>query len=283
MNEKSQATLFEQEPDTILSKFSASIVKLQKQLSIFGLTSNQCKVYIFLGKYGSKTASEIRKTLRLPRTEIYQLLDTLQHKGIVSTTFHHPRKFSALHLKAALHSMVNIEKERIKTLEKHEPELKELWETIPTHYEDSQVKEFKFQILQGKNQIHSKINTMISNTNNEFLIIGSEKDFLRFYHANLLETLGKSELKFKILILSSEKILDIFNEVQKQNVRELPSDINSNLCFLIKDNDELLFYINNCVDSNEKLTGMWTSSDSMIYSKKLLFDSLWSNSKVISH
>ncbi len=83
--------------------------------------------------------------------------------------------------------------------------------------------------------------------------------------------------------LSSEKILDIFNKVQKQNVRKLPSDINSNLCFLIKDNDELLFYINNCVDSNEKLTGMWTSSDSMIYSKKLLFDSLWSNSKVISH
>ena len=99
MSTNHQVSLFDLDPDSSSYEFKNSVDKLQAELSKFGLTSNQCKVYIFLGKYGSKTAPEVCRALKLPRTETYHLLTTLQNKGIVSATFQHPIKFTALPLK----------------------------------------------------------------------------------------------------------------------------------------------------------------------------------------
>ncbi len=129
MSDTNQTTIFENDPDSSSYEHKQSIDQLQDQFSKFGLTANQIKVYIFLGKYGSKTAPEVCRALKLPRTETYHLLTTLQNKGIVSATFQHPIKFSALPLTNAIKSMVNTEKERIKKLEKQEEELTKLWDT----------------------------------------------------------------------------------------------------------------------------------------------------------
>ena len=282
MTESQQVSLFDLDPDSSAYQFKNSIDKLQGELSKFGLTANQCKVYIFLGKYGSKTAPEVCRALKLPRTETYHLLTTLQNKGIVSATFQHPIKFTALPLKKAIMSMLNTEKERIKKLEKQENELSKIWETIPTyHDEESDVKEDKFQMLQGENQINGKINDMIINAKDQFLIIGNEKDFLKFYHANFLEPLDKSSIELKILTLSSKRTLYVFDDIDRTKVKQMPSTINNNLCFIVKDNDEVLFYMKNSDAGKQDMTAMWTNSTSMIYSKELLFNTLWSKSKQI--
>ena len=205
MTENNQTTIFENDPDSSSYEYKQSIDQLQDQFSNFGLTANQIKVYIFLGKYGSKTAPEVCRALKLPRTETYHLLTTLQNKGIVSATFQHPIKFSALPLSNAIKSMVNTEKERIKKLEKQEEGLTKLWDTIPNYHNEPDIaKEDKFQMLQGENQIYGKINDMIINTKKEFQLIGSEKDFLKFYHANFLEPLDKSDIDLKILTKSNK-------------------------------------------------------------------------------
>src|SRR5438309_12012102 len=105
--------------------------KLKNELSKFGLTANQSKVYLFLEKYGSSTATQVSKTLKVPRTETYHLLTNLQNKGIVSATFQHPIRFSALSLDKAIGVLINAEKERVKNLESQEKHLVELWGTIP--------------------------------------------------------------------------------------------------------------------------------------------------------
>jgi sugar-specific transcriptional regulator TrmB len=205
LTENNQTTIFENDPDSSSYEYKQSIDQLQDQFSNFGLTANQIKVYIFLGKYGSKTAPEVCRALKLPRTETYHLLTTLQNKGIVSATFQHPIKFSALPLSNAIKSMVNTEKERIKKLEKQEEGLTKLWDTIPNYHNEPDIaKEDKFQMLQGENQIYGKINDMIINTKKEFQLIGSEKDFLKFYHANFLEPLDKSDIDLKILTKSNK-------------------------------------------------------------------------------
>jgi sugar-specific transcriptional regulator TrmB len=282
LTETNQTTIFENDPDSSSYEHKQSIDQLQDQFSKFGLTANQCKVYIFLGKYGSKTAPEVCRALKLPRTETYHLLTTLQNKGIVSATFQHPIKFSALPLTNAIKSMVNTEKERIKKLEKQEEKLTKLWDTIPNyHNEPDMVKEDKFQMLQGENQIYGKINDMIINTKKEFQIIGNEKDFLKFYHANFLEPLDKSEIELKILTNSSSRTLYVFDEIDRTNVKKIPSTTEGNICFVIKDNDEILFFMKNSESGKENVSAMWTNSNAMIYSKKLLFDLLWSKSKSI--
>jgi len=282
MAETQQVTIFENDPDSSSYEHKQSIDQLQVKFSKFGLTANQCKVYIFLGKYGSKTAPDVCRSLKLPRTETYHLLTTLQNKGVVSATFQHPIKFSALPLSNALKSMVNTEKERVKKLEIQEQELTKIWDSIPTfHNESTEVKDDKFQMLQGDNQIYGKINDMIINTKKEFKIIGNEKDFLKFYHANFLEPLDKSDVELKILTNSSARTLYVFDEIDIANVKKIPSMAKENICFVVKDNEEVLFFMKNSESGKENVTAMWTNSEAMIYSKKLLFDLLWSKSKSV--
>jgi sugar-specific transcriptional regulator TrmB len=282
MTETQQVTIFENDPDSSSYEHKQSIDQLQVQFSKFGLTANQCKVYIFLGKYGSKTAPDVCRALKLPRTETYHLLTTLQNKGVVSATFQHPIKFSALPLSNAIKSMVDTEKERVKKLEIQEQELTKIWDTIPTfHNEPTVAKDDKFQMLQGDNQIYGKINDMIINTKKEFQIIGNEKDFLKFYHANFLEPLDKSDVDLKILTDSSARTLYIFDEIDATKVKKIPSTANGNICFVVKDNEEVLFFMKNSESGKENISAMWTNSTAMIYSKKLLFDLLWSKSKSV--
>jgi len=281
-NHASQVSIFTDGPNSFVNEYSVSLEKIQLQLSSFGLTSNQCKVYVFLGKYGSRTAPDISKVLKLPRTVTYKLLTTLQNKGIVSASFQHPIQFSAVSLTDAVHSLINTEKTRIKKLENQKSELNQLWNNIPEFYNEIQkTNEDRFQILKGENQIHGKINDMIVNSKKKLMVIGNEKDFLKFYQANILESLDKSPVELKILTNSSNRTLYVFNEIDRTNVKKLPTSINGDLCFVVKDDDEVLFYMKNSESEKENITALWTNSTAMTYSKKLLFSSLWSKSKSI--
>ena len=191
---KEQAiSIFDAESGSSLGEYKTSLEQVQQQLSKYGLTGNQSKVYIYLGKYGAKTAPEVCKALKLPRTETYHLLSALQNKGIVSATFQHPIQFTALPLDKAIWILVNSEKERVKSLEKMEGELSEIWKNIPTFDSEPENEEEKFQMLKGTNQIYSKITSMTDGYSDELLLLGSEKDFLRLYHADFLEPFEKSK------------------------------------------------------------------------------------------
>ena len=102
---------------------------------------------------------------------------------------------------------------------------------------------------------------------------------MKFYHANFLEPLDKSEIDLKILTNSSARTLYVFDDIDKTNVKKIPSS-NDNVCFVVKDNEEVLFFLKNSESGKENITAMWTNSEAMIYSKKLLFDLLWSKVKI---
>ncbi len=275
-----QTSIFDSTSDTQMYEYKLSIEKIQVELLQYGLTSNQSKVFIYLGKYGAKTAPEVCKALKLPRTETYHLLSALQNKGIVSATFQHPIQFTALPLNKAIWILVNSEKERVKSLEHMEKGLSELWNKIPTFDSLHDEVEEKFQMLQGANQIQSKITEMTDNFKDEFLILGSEKDYIKLYHGEFLESFVKSKQQFRLLSACSEKTTYIFDNLERKNIKKLNKDIQNHLCFILKDNSELLFFTKNANSSTEPFA-MWTNSKSMTYSMKLLFESLWVNSKNI--
>ncbi|MDX1533220.1 MAG: helix-turn-helix domain-containing protein [Nitrosopumilaceae archaeon] len=280
MVEESQITIFDATPESRNHEYKVSADELQKSLAKFNLTSNQSKVYIFLGKYGSKTAPEVCKALKIARTETYHLLSTLQSKGIVSATFEHPIKFSAIPIHKAMKTLVDSEKQRIKTLEKQETQLSKLWESIPEFAQKTSNEENKFQMLQGTNPINSKISEIIENTKDEICVLGSEKDFMKFYHADFLTKLSEEKPGFRILSGCTEKTEYVFEGIKKEQIRKLNDDANDKLCFIIKDDSEMLFFTKNHDSSSNEIMAMWTDSSSMIYSMKLLFDFMWSaNSK----
>jgi sugar-specific transcriptional regulator TrmB len=253
--------------------------EIKEALVSFGLTPNQVKVFFYLGKIGAKTASEIARAVNVPRSETYHLLTALQNKGIVDASFQHPIKFSSLSIKKALSVLINTETERLRKLKKSGPELEEIWEKIPgvtTKIEEDE--EEKFKVLQGGNQVNSKIFDMILNAKNECRILGSEKDFMKFYHANFLDALEERQIDYKLLTPITKKSKYIFDELDKSKVKSLCSTVKENLCFLIKDDDEVLFFIKN-EGNNKEMRAIWTNSETIIYSKALLFSNLWSKTK----
>jgi sugar-specific transcriptional regulator TrmB len=273
--------IFETDPDSASYVHKQAIDELQVQFSKFGIPSNQSKIYIYLGKYGSKTAPEVCRALRLPRTETYHLLAILQNRGVVSATFQHPIKFSALPLEKTIKLMIDIEKEQVRSLEAKKEEISKIWDSIPSFHNEPDVQnDDKFQILKGENQIFGKIIDMIINTKREFLIIGNEKAFLKFYHENLLEPLDKSEIKFKVLTNCSERALYVFDEIDRTKVKKTPKTADNQSCFVVKDSEEVIIFMKNST-SGKDTTAFWTNSEAMIYSKKLLFNLLWSRSKSI--
>ncbi|MBC8517307.1 MAG: TrmB family transcriptional regulator [Nitrosopumilus sp.] len=254
--------------------------EVRDALVSFGLTPNQSKVFFYLGKIGAKTASDIAKAVNIPRSETYHLLTALQNKGIVEASFQHPIQFTALSIKDAVNLLISTETERLNKLKKSGPELEQMWEKIPgaTSNEEEENEE-KFKVLQGGNQVNSKIFDMILNAKKECRVLGSEKDFIKFYHANFLDALEEQKIDFKLLTSITEKSKGILDNIDKTKIKKLSSSVKENLCFLIKDDDEVLFFIKN-EGNNKEMRAIWTNSETIIYSKALLFNNLWSKTKL---
>ena len=269
-------------PESKTYDYEMLFEKLKNELSKFGLTANQSKVYLFLEKYGSSTATQVSKTLKVPRTETYHLLTNLQNKGIVSATFQHPIKFSAISLDKAIGVLVNAERERVKSLESQEKNLVELWSAIPNfRINQEDIKDGKFQMLQGVNQMTGKINDMISCSKQSIQILASEKDFMKFYHTGFLERIEDLKIEPQFISSSSKKTSYIFEGRLKDKVKRLPLKVKEELCFIIKDDDELLLFMKNPSESPQNIIAMWTDSYSMVYTLKLLFAYIWSNSRYL--
>ncbi len=255
--------------------------KLKIELAKFGLTANQSKVFLFLEKSGPSTATEVSKSLKIPRTETYHLLSNLQNRGIVLASFQHPIKFAALSLEKAIGTLITAEKERVKQLENHEKSLVELWNIIPGYsIKQDCVKDGKFQMIQGINQMTGKIGDMISNAKKSIQVLASEKDFMKFYHSGFLERIEDSAAAEVQLISSSSKNTPyIFKGKLKDRAKRMPNRIKEDLCFIIKDDDELMLFMTNPSKPSQDIFAMWTDSISMVYTLKLLFGYIWSNSR----
>jgi len=277
MDELELTSFFACKPDSQMYQYLLPVDKLKTILGKFGLTPNESKVFIFLGKYGSKTVMEVTRELKMHRTETYKLLDHLQNRGIVYATFDKPRLFSAISPENAVHTLVKAEMERVKALEQKKNEIVELWNVIPSFKKkiDEEPVE-KFQMLKGMTTIRSMIEQIIANTKENLLILGSEKFFTRLYHSDTLDLLCKLDVNIRVLATCSENSLFIFNSFSKGEVRNTRADLHD-ICFLIRDNSELIYIVKNSPYAFD-LVALHTDSSTLTYTMKLLFDQIWKSS-----
>ena len=280
-SEKMQINVFDAEPGSNLYSHKLNLQKITEELLKFGLSTNQAKIYIYLGKYGPKTAAEVYKSLELPRSETYFILNTLQNRGIIESELSSPTKYSALALDKALSTLVNAEKEKLDILAQQKKELTELWDVIPSYVvETNETKAEKLQMVQGSALIHNKIKSMIDDAKEEALIFCSEKDLSRFYHADILDSLSNSLLDVRIILSPAQRIPNFLGEIDKKIIRVMPTSTTDNQCFVIMDRKEVLFFLRNATHSSHNLFALWADSRSLIDSMHSLFDYRWDNSEV---
>ena len=247
---------------------------LLSSLLEFGLTQNQSRVYLFLSKNTSKSAPEISKSLKIPRTETYHLLNGLQSKGITIAAFGKPTKFQAVPFDKSINILVSNERTRIDELEKQALYMISQWNMIPdTESDDALINENRFQIVQGKVSIVGKLNQLINSAKKDVLLLGSEKDFMKFYHTDFIDSLKDSNNNLKILMSTNNSSPFIVDELPAKCVKRFEDTLGENLWFLIKDCEEIFFFIKN--NENSEMIAVWTDSKTMLNSMKLLFNMIW--------
>jgi len=257
------------------------INELNRMLIRYDLTPNQSKVYLFLSKIGVKTASEVSKALKIPRTETYHLLSTLQQKGIIFSIFGKPTKFNAVGIEESLEILVNNEKNRVNELDANKEGLIRLWKIIPKYGEDkTEEQNNKFQSLQGRNSILVKLEQMIKESKENILVLGTEADYKKFYYTEFAELLNKTKSDLKILLDHQGDIPTIFENIPPKKLKKIDDKNREDFCFIIKDDNEVIFFISN--DHVKDMLAVWTDSKTFVTTLKSLFSLMWKKSHYIN-
>lgn len=280
-DEPQHLTIFDRHSDQRMQDYHESLNKLEEQFATLGLSANQFKVFLYIGKYGSKTAIEICRSLRMHRTEVYSLLKKLMNLGIVSATLDRPIRFRAAAPDVAMQVILDAEKERLRSIETQKASVLDLWNTLPDFMRGNTGKiEEKFQIIKSQNQIHSKMKQMILQSKKELLMAGSEKNYLQFYHSDILSSLAECKCEQRFVTTSDERSFYVFETINGSKVRKIPPGMmNSFPSFVIRDGQELLLLLGKADEKSRKeQTAIWTDSTEMISSMQLLFGLVWSQS-----
>ena len=274
--EPTMTTVFDSEPESRLHEYKIELEKISDELVKFGLTKNQAKVFIYLGKYGSKTSPEVCKALKLPRTETYNVLNDLLNLGIITSEFNHPTKYSALPMNKAVLIMINDAQEKVNKLSKKELEITKLWNNVPmfdSQSDDGKLE--KFQMLQGAPRINNKIKEMIKEAKEKIEIICTEKDLSRFYYSGLLDLISTTSVDVKLVISPTQKIPRFIQSIDRSKIRLMPLDAKDNQCFIVKDSDQVLVFLRNADQPSKNAFAFWTDTTSLINSMKKLFEYSW--------
>ncbi|WP_297592810.1 TrmB family transcriptional regulator [Nitrosopumilus sp.] len=274
-------TIFRNNSETQLQKFNVTLEKINQELIGFGLTKSQVKVFVYLGKYGSNTASDVAKSLSLPRTETYQIINSLQNLGLIVAELAHPTKYTAIDLKKAVEILIHKEQTKVNALADKEEMLSTMWEELPFFaVETDESKTEKMQMIHGTGPIMNKIQEMINSSVDDFKIFGSLQDVMRFYHSDVFEWTDKSKSLLKLLITSVEKPPEFISEINSDNIRTVANESNK-ICFLINDSKQVLIFMRNATHPTKQVFAWWSDSESLIGIMDSLFELSWEKSTLL--
>jgi sugar-specific transcriptional regulator TrmB len=275
MDSGNQINLFDNESDTAMYKHKLTLEKIKNELINFGLTKSQAKVFIYLGKYGSKTASEIAKALQLPRTETYHLVNSLQNMGLVVAELSHPTKYTAMDMREAVATLIKQEQDKIDILANKEESLSEMWKEIPFFaVETDESKSEKMQLLHGNGPITNKIKEMVGSSSEEIKIYGSVSDLLRMYHSDVFDWVESASTSLKLVVSPLNQSPEFLSEMNSDSIRAMPSN-SENKCFVVNDKKEVLIFMRNATHPTRQVFAWWSDSETLVDMMSSLFELSW--------
>lgn len=162
------------------------------KLQRIGFHINEAKIYLVLLKLGSAQAGKISKEAQINRTTIYDSLERLIEKGLVTYIIEANRK---VFKPVAPEKILDQLKEKQKTVEEILPELNKL-------LKESREKE-ESDIYRGRKGIRSILNDILKYK--EYIAFGSSGRFLEIMkHDFVLFQKRKKELKINSKVILSE-------------------------------------------------------------------------------
>ena len=259
--------------------------KLLNELTSFGLTGNEAKVYLSLLQLSKASAAEIAKLANIPRQEVYRVLPRLEKICLVEVIIDKPTKYLAISPQDVLNQLVGLQEE---TLERHLLELRRK----KTKLEDELKKvegrsagtirpePIRFMLISGQNLINERIREMLQKATNEVLWIAPKAEIKRGVEVDrdkLLYNCTKRNVKVRIVTEIDETNVDEVEKLSK--FCEIKHSLGVTSVATIVDHKELI--IGSAIYPGENSVGsvlmheLWTNDSSQINLMRDFFEKVW--------
>jgi HTH-type transcriptional regulator, sugar sensing transcriptional regulator len=165
---------------------------MRKRLQEAGLTSREADIYLELVKLGSTSANIVAKRLNIDRTVVYNTLNKLIKKGLVSHITKEKKRFYQIsdlkNLMRPLKAKEALLKSTIQELENIRKEVDEL----PS-----------IQVYEGKEGLKSVYEIALKLKNSTFYsmgVTGKSLELLGYFFPNIAERLKNNQIKIKAIV-----------------------------------------------------------------------------------
>lgn len=238
--------------------------KILKQI---GLTENEIKVYVTLLKLGPSIVSVIAERSELYRPYVYDTLERLQEKGLVSFVVKETKK---LFKASDPEHLVDIEKEKLSELNKIIPQLQGF---IKSTKEDT-----KAELYSGKKVVRviqkDVLKTVLKNKGENLVIGVDEKRFMEtdpIVMQQFFEQMKRNKLKERILVRDGDNYFPAYKSTTKY--RFLPKEFSDPTSTFIYGNKIAI------VIFGEPLYGLIINSKILAETYRKQFNLLWKIAK----
>ena len=248
----------------------------------FDLNVYETKVWLALLSKGMASAGEVAKISGVPRSRIYDVLESLEKKGFAILKLGKPVKSIGVQPKMILEKLKNnVRKEardKIGVLEniKDTDEFTQL-EDLYKGNKESTGKENVSAALNGRSNISNHLREILKNAENELIICADVIDIknkLRLF-SDTFEFLKKKDIKIKIALSGDPTLIKQIENKIGLKVRTI--DVNTK--FFIVDRKEILFYLNKSNESKED-SAIWLNSEFFSGAFASLFENALNNKVV---
>lgn len=195
-------------PTTLKAGLSADQTLVRKLMYSLDLTEYEVRAYLALIQHGQLTVRRISELGGIPRPKCYDVLRSLQSKGLIAHILTRPIRYQPLPIKAAFNNRVlQLRRE----LERKEREAEELVEELERRlWGETQRREFKVVCFEGRESIAAATMADAANARGEILVAISREpaEYGWTEHLDELRQALERGVTFRFLIHRASRFLE---------------------------------------------------------------------------
>jgi len=255
---------------------------------MLGLSKREIQVYMFLAKSGVQSTSFVAKRLKMERVQAYRTFKKLQEKGFIEATLERPTRFTIVAFENLVDTFITAKKTEVTNLTDQKQNLLTAWQSISAP--ESEYPVAKFSIITGKKKIHSKMLSMIEESNSKVTILTTALGLIQEDIAGVFDSAVSSSqdrnIQLQIITDISHENFKIVERLdrtvtdEKLNIKLRHVGMTSKFFprFLIKDEEEAMLYTpygNEASVLNLEDEGLWINDKMFISVLKAFFVQMW--------
>lgn len=194
-----------------------------EQLQAFGLKTYEARCFVALSRVPQATAREISEITDVPRTRVYDAVDTLETEGLVSIQHSNPQVFRAVELPEAIETLRRTYESRLESV--HES----LDAIEPATLEDSPEVDHEVWTLSGREAITARTERLLDAADEEVWLI-VDTAVLDSKLVECIETVASRELQTNIAIVGDGEV----PLLPEESICEVPTGYLSTFGFAVQ-------------------------------------------------